>query len=168
MLHVHHLWGSIRYYYFNYVHPHPTDFSADEVFPRLWVGDLTAAFDLPGLQRHHITHVVNVVPGIPTLHEPLHYLNIPCLDAEDYNMSAHFANTNAFITDALKDPSHNVLVHCSVGRSRSVTVAMAYHLSVSDDSVKDTLMSIQHKRPMAQPNDGFMKQLHAFHTCGAK
>lgn len=164
LMQAHYAWGALRYYYFQHVCPYPDDFSANAVAPRLYVGDLHSAFDAPHLQARHITHVVNLVPGIPPLHDNVVYCHVPCLDHEAFDITTAFATTNAFIQDALNDPDHNVLVHCSVGRSRSVAVAMAYLVATTTKSVARILKDVQRERPIAQPNDGFMAQLDAYHA----
>ena len=157
------MWGQLRFYYFNYLKPYPYTFSASLVYPRLWVGDLTAAFDLPALTAHGITHIVDLVPGISSEFPGIRYLHLPCLDADAFNMTPHFDMTNTFIHDALtSNDDHRVLIHCSVGRSRSVTVAMAYRMFTTPDTTRDILAHVQAKRPIAQPNPGFMAQLRRY------
>jgi len=55
----------------------------------------------------------------------------------------------------------NVL--CSLaGMSRSVTVAVAYIMSVTDLNWKDALKVVRVGRSVANPNLGFQKQLQEF------
>eukprot|EP00913_Durusdinium_trenchii_P024375 g22884.t1 len=53
-----------------------------------------------------------------------------------------------------------VLVHCHEGKSRSVSVCLAY-LMKSGLSLASSLAYVKSKRPMARPNAGFLKQLLA-------
>jgi len=52
------------------------------------------------------------------------YLYIPAEDHEDYQLHRFFEETYNFIERCRKET--NVLVHCKVGVSRSVTIVIAY------------------------------------------
>lgn len=55
-----------------------------------------------------------------------------------------------------------ILVHCSWGKSRSVAVVIAFLMKYRGMGLNDALAYIQMRRPIAQPNPGFMKQLQAY------
>jgi hypothetical protein len=56
-----------------------------------------------------------------------------------------------------------VLVHCEQGRSRSVSVIIAYLLLTNTSTtVEEALAFVKTCRPGAQPNSGFLAQLHTF------
>ena len=58
----------------------------------------------------------------------------------------------------------NVLVSCAQGKSRSTSLVVAYLLATSQSaSVQEALQHTQSKRAIAEPNPGFMAQLHTFH-----
>jgi protein-tyrosine phosphatase len=48
-----------------------------------------------------------------------------------------------------------VLVHCSAGKSRSVTIVAAYLIKHKGFSANDALTLLQLKRPVVCPNEGF-------------
>jgi len=59
---------------------------------------------------------------------------------------------------------HRVLLHCQLGVSRSVTVAMAYCLlhakkELGAKDLKEVVEKIMEKRPVSQPNWGFVRAL---------
>jgi protein-tyrosine phosphatase len=56
-----------------------------------------------------------------------------------------------------------VLVHCAMGKSRSVSAIIAYllHSGGGKMSANRALFQIRTKRPFAQPNSGYMHQLEA-------
>lgn len=82
-------------------------------------------------------------------------------DTPDQNLSQYFTICNDFIHAArLRDG--NVLIHCLAGMSRSVTVAVAYIMSVTNLSWKDALKVVRTKRSVANPNLGFRTQLQDF------
>jgi hypothetical protein len=57
---------------------------------------------------------------------------------------------------------HAVLVHCAQGRSRSSTLILAYLMSTTPMAYNEALEHVQSKRSMAQPNEGFEKQLKSW------
>jgi len=60
----------------------------------------------------------------------------------------------------------SVLVHCYAGRSRSATIVVAYVAAVQGVSISTALDLVQSRRPVAQPNMNFMRQLLAMEADG--
>jgi atypical dual specificity phosphatase len=56
----------------------------------------------------------------------------------------------------------NVLIHCLAGMSRSVTIVIAYIMSVTPLTLEETLNLVKSVRPTVCPNSGFRKQLQEF------
>lgn len=82
-------------------------------------------------------------------------------DSPDQNLTQYFAVCNDFIHSArLRDG--NVLIHCLAGMSRSVTVAVAYIMSVTNLNWKEALKVVRAGRAVANPNTGFQRQLQEF------
>lgn len=82
-------------------------------------------------------------------------------DTPDQNLSQYFPVCNDFIHAArLRDG--NVLIHCLAGMSRSVTVAVAYIMSVTQLSWRESLKVVRSGRSVANPNYGFQVQLQDF------
>ncbi|KAL2139444.1 hypothetical protein VTI28DRAFT_5137 [Corynascus sepedonium] len=82
-------------------------------------------------------------------------------------------------TPSKSPPSGTVLVHCAMGKSRSATAVIAYLLwryprrfSKSDpavtakQAVAQALKWVRGSRPVAEPNDGFMRQLEMWWDMG--
>jgi protein-tyrosine phosphatase len=72
------------------------------------------------------------------------YLYIPMEDHEDYEIAKYFPATFDFIEQARKET--NVLIHCMVGVSRSVTVAIAYLLRKYNYSLGQIIGLLQRRR----------------------
>ena len=76
-------------------------------------------------------------------------------------------NCDASTSPSTIDPLHptitstSVLVHCASGRSRSSAIVVAYVAARTGLSVSEALTHIRRRRPLAKPNDHFMRQLEA-------
>lgn len=84
-------------------------------------------------------------------------------DSPNQNLSQYFTVCNDFI-HAARLREGNVLIHCLAGMSRSVTVAVAYIMTVTNLNWKDALKVVRAGRSVANPNIGFQTQLQEFET----
>ncbi|XP_055619153.1 tyrosine-protein phosphatase vhp-1 isoform X2 [Toxorhynchites rutilus septentrionalis] len=129
--------------------------------PGLYVGNYRDSKDYQQLDRHQITHIVSIHDSPRRFHPDKHYLCVMAADTPDQNLSQYFAVCNDFI-HAARLKEGNVLIHCLAGMSRSVTVAVAYIMSVTPLSWKEALKVVRAGRAIANPNLGFQNQLQEF------
>ncbi|XP_066138991.1 dual specificity protein phosphatase 22-like [Euwallacea fornicatus] len=133
----------------------------NKVLPGLYVGNYRDSKDATQLSKHNITHILAIHDTARRIHSDKHYLCVMASDTPDQNLSQYFSLCNDFIHAArLRDG--NVLIHCLAGMSRSVTVAVAYIMSVTTLNSKDALKVVRAGRNVANPNLGFIKQLEEF------
>lgn len=128
----------------------------------LYLGSVGAANNKSELKRLNITHILTVANSLPPTHPNdfvYKIINIP--DREDVNIENYFDECFTFIDEA-KRTGCGVLVHCFVGKSRSVTVVVAYLMKKHGMSLSEALKHVKSKRPIASPNSGFMLQLQNF------
>jgi protein-tyrosine phosphatase len=86
-------------------------FKAHEVYPHVYVGDMTAALDLKQLQERGITHVLTATNKMrPTHPTALHYLVLDFPDSSNQNLLAAFADAHSFIEEAVSKGG-SVLIH---------------------------------------------------------
>lgn len=85
---------------------------------------------------------------------------IPLEDTQDQDISAALEEALRII-DRVAAAGGKVLVYCHEGRSRSVSVCLAYLITRKDMSLADALSFVKSHRPEAQPNAGFQRQLMA-------
>lgn len=71
--------------------------------------------------------------------------------------------TTTPVDDVSNGAPPTILVHCQKGISRSVTAVCAYLMFTNGWSVAEALEWVQQRRPIAQPNMGFMDELHDFY-----
>jgi len=134
-----------------------------ETQPYLFVGSAGPAYNLKALKETGITHIISVTSGVrPQFPDDFEYLHIQGLfdDAKDpqNSLAAHFNETIPFIDMARKNGGR-CYVHCWEGRSRSVTVVASYLIQSEGMNREAALRLIRRTRPMARPNDRFMREL---------
>ncbi|XP_049858767.1 dual specificity protein phosphatase 12-like [Schistocerca gregaria] len=135
----------------------------NKVLPGLYVGNYRDSKDAAQLERFQITHIVAIHDAARKLHSDKHYLCVMASDTPDQNLTQYFSLCNDFI-HAARLRGGNVLIHCLAGMSRSVTVAVAYIMSVTSLSWKEALKVVRVGRAVANPNFGFQHQLQEFES----
>lgn len=107
-------------------------FSVDEIEPRLFLGNCTAARNIQFLKSKRISHILTIdsfpIPNYVCSSASVANKYIHISDMSRENILEHFEDCISFIEDALKDPNgvNCILVHCFYGVSRSATIVIAY------------------------------------------
>lgn len=140
-----------------------------EIVPRLFLGELTAAQSLQLLQQHNIGNVVSAIKQSYDSLAQVNYLCVPIDDTERTNICEWFDNVAGWIQAKLDDPNgRGVLVHCIAGVSRSTTLLAAYLMKAHKLTTNEALKFISSKRPQIQPNDFFLHQLEMYERCNCE
>ena len=128
--------------------------------PGVYVGPYLYAKSRGWLRRHAITHVINVTASAPCLFaaEGIVYLRIAIEDSPDAPIAEHFAAALAFVRTA-RSAGGSTLIHCQMGKSRSVTVAAAILMQDAGIGWREALRRVRSARPRAAPNPGFLRAL---------
>eukprot|EP01004_Peranema_trichophorum_P010761 NODE_958_length_2221_cov_40.483794_g819_i0.p1 GENE.NODE_958_length_2221_cov_40.483794_g819_i0~~NODE_958_length_2221_cov_40.483794_g819_i0.p1 ORF type:complete len:607 (-),score=74.48 NODE_958_length_2221_cov_40.483794_g819_i0:319-2139(-) len=118
-----------------------------------------SALDPSVFQRHGITHVLS----LGERQEGLGALNLKTLfvdldDSERGGLLNQLAVCFAFMDEATMEGGA-VLVHCLAGVSRTGALIIAYLMYHCRLTLKDALHYAWKKRPILQPNDGFVVEL---------
>jgi len=134
------------------------------------------------MAEHKITHILSVIRH--TLNPDnesfrgIGHLSIDLDDMEDVDILVHLPKMVRFIDAGLKSENGSVLVHCAMGKSRSVTAIVAYLLwkhpgrfasdpnTTAAQAVANAVDLVRETRPIAEPNEGFMKQLELWWEMG--
>eukprot|EP00184_Porphyridium_aerugineum_P008639 CAMPEP_0184692768 /NCGR_PEP_ID=MMETSP0313-20130426/1100_1 /TAXON_ID=2792 /ORGANISM="Porphyridium aerugineum, Strain SAG 1380-2" /LENGTH=638 /DNA_ID=CAMNT_0027150617 /DNA_START=499 /DNA_END=2415 /DNA_ORIENTATION=- len=134
-----------------------------QILPYLFIGCQRDATDLDELKRLGITHILIVGSELHP-HFPNHgfvYKKLHIRDVVDEPIQESFAEACAFLDQVRKNESCRVLIHCYAGMSRSVTIAIAYLISLNY-----TLMAayelVRERRTIISPNSGFLGALEAY------
>ncbi|XP_006805940.1 dual specificity protein phosphatase 26-like isoform X1 [Neolamprologus brichardi] len=136
---------------------------ADEVWPRLYIGDQHSAENQADLYKNHITHILNAAhstrKGQPDIYEGMKitYMGVEAHDSCNYDMSVNFQAAADFIHRGLSRGG-KVLVHCHVGVSRSATLVLAYLMLKQNLTLVEAICAVKESRGVI-PNRGFLRQL---------
>ncbi|XP_076007842.1 dual specificity protein phosphatase 13A-like [Genypterus blacodes] len=139
----------------------------DEVWPNLFIGDMSVANDRYSLWKLGITHVLNAAHG--RMHcqgsqdfygSTVDYYGVPADDSPSFDLSPYFLSAAEFIHDTLDTPGARILVHCAVGVSRSASLVLSYLMIHRHYSLLGAINKIKERRWIF-PNRGFLKQLRA-------
>lgn len=85
----------------------------------------------------------------------IQYKYITIDDSKYSNILSHIDESLKFI----RIDGDNILIHCSAGISRSVSIVIAYLIKYKNMTVDQALNFIREKRSIANPNIGFISQL---------
>ncbi|KAE9587371.1 hypothetical protein Lal_00004400 [Lupinus albus] len=129
----------------------------------LLIGGALAARSVYTLQYLGITHILCLCTNeigqsdsqFPDLFQ---YKNFYVCDNEDSNISDIFEEACDFI-DRVEQTGQKILVHCFEGRSRSVTLVLAYLMLKKKFTLLEAWNALKRVHRRAQPNDGFAKVL---------
>ncbi|XP_058645116.1 dual specificity protein phosphatase 26-like isoform X2 [Onychostoma macrolepis] len=136
---------------------------ADEVWPRLYIGDQEIAANRKELVKLGITHILNCAQskwrGGAEYYAGMNitYHGIEAHDSPSFDMSVNFYPAAEFIHRALSTRG-TVLVHCAIGLSRSATLVLAYLMIRQNMTLVEAIKTVKDHRGVT-PNRGFLRQL---------
>lgn len=105
------------------------------------------------------TRVINITQTNASYDIP--HMWIDLLDHESSDLLSKLESATDYIYQSLKN-GHKVLVHCQAGISRSATIVIAFVMRALHKDLDDALDYVKMKRPVVNPNRGFLRQLELF------
>ncbi|XP_062412951.1 dual specificity protein phosphatase 22-B [Sardina pilchardus] len=133
----------------------------NKILPDLYLGNFKDARDREQLAKHNITHILSIHDTAAPILQEMTYLCIPAADLPTQNLTQHFKESIVFMHEC-RLKGEGCLVHCLAGVSRSVTLVVAYIMTVTGLGWQEALAAVRAARPCAGPNQGFQRQLQAF------
>lgn len=132
-----------------------------QIFTGVYLGGRHAAKNKDFFVDHNIKSVINVTTDIPNYHENdgIIYKKICIADLPTVNLLDLFDDVTNSISELLQHG--NVLVHCREGRSRSVSMTIAYGMKKLNLSLADSHAALVDKAEV-QVNIGFQQQLMSY------
>uniref|UniRef100_A0A8B9KZ85 protein-tyrosine-phosphatase n=1 Tax=Astyanax mexicanus TaxID=7994 RepID=A0A8B9KZ85_ASTMX len=130
----------------------------------LYQGSASQAHDYRIIKNLHITHVVNATVEISdAFPNVLRYLRLRLSDDAQQDLWQALPEASRFIAAALRgspgSPGGHVLVHCSLGRSRSSVLTLGFLMEHRHWSLLHAFRWLKERRTCAAPNVGFLRQL---------
>lgn len=138
------------------------------ILPGLYVGGIWTAHSEYQLRHFKISHIINVAKeGQNKFPNTIIYRKLNWDDNEHQNIIQDLDQIVDFIHVRLnpKDPKviqGNVLVHCIMGRSRSISVIIAYLIKYKNMTFDEALNYVSRIKYDANPNEGFRIQLRQY------
>ncbi|XP_063307851.1 dual specificity protein phosphatase 22 isoform X1 [Pelobates fuscus] len=133
----------------------------NKILSGLFIGNFKDARDVEQLSKNNVTHILSIHDSARPMLEGMKYLCIPASDSPSQNLIQHFKESITFIHEC-RLKGKGCLVHCLAGVSRSVTLVVAYVMTITDCGWEDALFAVRGARTCANPNMGFQKQLEDF------
>ena len=134
-----------------------------EVVAGVYISDSYGADNISFLKQKLITHVLICCKELwPQFPDDFVYKKLEIIDSSQFQIVEFFNEAVDFIQIGLKGDG-KVLVHCQMGKSRSVTIVVAYLIKVHRLSVEKSMMLLKKVHLVSEPNQGFLKQLQKFH-----
>ncbi|KAL2078602.1 hypothetical protein ACEWY4_026287 [Coilia grayii] len=137
----------------------------DEVWPNLYIGNVSIAQNKTALQNMGITHVLNAAHskrgsiGDQSYYgSNFVYCGIPAEDSSTFDLDVYFQPAADFIHKALKTPDAKILVHCIMGLSRSSSLVLAYLMLYERLPLRLAIQKVIRKRAI-YPNRNFLALL---------
>ena len=115
-------------------------------------------------KNQQISHVLIAAKNLKRHFEDINYKKLLLHDNPKQDIAKHFVESIEFIHEAISSQK-NILVHCLGGKSRSVTLVVAYVMLIKRLSFKKAFEYVKSQHHPANPNPGFIQQLKLFEDC---
>jgi len=141
-----------------------------QVYDNLYVGDVNDADNPKKQEQNNIQYILNLsgsgperdsAPGYDTVKEK-HYIHIPLADDEtnpDFIVKTAIELADKLHRKAMEE-DESLLIHCSVGASRSVSIAAAIMSLRNHKRVEENISRIKKVRVAANPHPELSSQVN--------
>lgn len=120
------IWATTRVYIENNLFNLSDNQDIHMVFPNLYISNYSTTTNKDFLKSLDINTIITALPTFnPPYPDQFNYIHIPLYDDTTENISQHFNTVISILEDKIKN-NDKVLIHCMVGRSRSVTLGLAF------------------------------------------
>ena len=146
--------------------PLPPHNDADEVIPRLWLGNARAAANDEWLRTTGVTCIMNCTKNLPFSSVPPLQYRVPVDDnlepEEIFNFERWAPELTLRLLEAYKQ-GHVILVHCMAGMQRSAAAVACFLIAWMMVSPEEAMQFVKSKRGIAFfPSANFAAAIHGF------
>jgi protein-tyrosine phosphatase len=140
--------------------------NANEIIPRVWLGNRFAAWDRTWLESKNITVVFNCTKDLDFEPSVKIRYRVPVhdnLEANEINAMTQWAPEIAYKVVREYNKGHNILIHCAAGMQRSAAVMTIFLITVTGEHAPTLMSHIRRKRPIAfVPQANFRKSIEYY------
>ena len=126
--------------------------NADEIIPRVWLGNRYAALDRDWLEENEIDTVFNLSKDIP-FHESIkNRYRVPVEDnlkADEINNMTRWSPEIAYKILREYKKGKRILVHCAAGMQRSAAAMTFFLITLTGERASKLMSAIRRIRPIA-------------------
>lgn len=140
--------------------------NADQIIPRVWLGNRFAALDEDWLSENEIDTVFNCTKDLPFHKTIQNRFRVPVddnLEAVEINNMTKWSPEIAYkILREYKAGKH-ILVHCAAGMQRSAAAMVFFLITLTGENAPKLMSMIRKKRPIAfVPHANFRKSIEYY------
>lgn len=140
--------------------------NADEIIPRLWLGNVRASQDEDFIRRENIDVIFNCSKDLPFMFNIPKQYRVPVddnLQEEEIRNIELWSPEIAHKLLTLYNKGHTILVHCYAGMQRSAACVAILLIALKHMKAQDAMNYIRSRRPVAfQPRANFGRAIHSF------
>jgi rhodanese-related sulfurtransferase len=139
---------------------------ADQIIPRVWLGNRFAALDEEWLSENEIDTVFNCTKDLPFHKSIENRFRVPVddnLEAVEINNMTKWSPEIAYKILREYKAGKNILVHCAAGMQRSAAAMVFFLITLTGENAPKLMSMIRKKRPIAfVPNANFRKSIEYY------
>ena len=139
---------------------------ADEIIPRLWLGNVRASQDEDFIQRENIDVIFNCSKDLPFMFNIPKQYRVPVddnLQEEEIRNIELWSPEIAHKLLTMYNKGHTILVHCYAGMQRSAACVAILLIALKHIRAEDAMNYIRSRRPVAfQPRANFGRAIAFF------
>lgn len=140
--------------------------NANEIIPRVWLGNRFAAWDGQWLKEKSIGAVFNCSKDLEFHPSVKNRYRVPVddnLQAEEINNLTQWSPEIAYKVLREYKAGKNILIHCAAGMQRSAAVMTIFLITLTGERAPVLMSHIRRKRPIAfVPQANFRKSIEYY------
>jgi protein-tyrosine phosphatase len=140
--------------------------NANEIIPRVWLGNRFAAWDGKWLKDNKIGAVFNCSKDLEFHPSVRHRYRVPVddnLQAAEINNMTQWSPEIAYKVLREYNAGKNILIHCAAGMQRSAAVMTIFLITLTGERAPVLMSHIRRKRPIAfVPQANFRKSIEYY------
>jgi hypothetical protein len=140
--------------------------NANEIIPRVWLGNRFAAWDKEWLESKNITVVFNCTKDLDFDPSVKIRYRVPVhdnLEPEEINALTRWSPEIAYKVLREYKQGRHILIHCAAGMQRSAAVMTMFLITVTGEHAPVLMSHIRRKRPIAfVPQANFRKSIEYY------